>query len=83
MQVSVSRWGNSLGVRIPRAVAGQLGLCAGAQVEVALEGTRIVISRPRPRYRLEDLLETVTPDIRASFDWGPDQGREVPGAQGR
>ncbi len=82
MQVSISRWGNSLGLRIPKEVAGQLGLRPGAQVDVATEGSRIVISCPRPRYRLEDLLATVTPDIRTAFDWGPDQGRESPEDEG-
>ena len=76
MQVGVSKWGNSLGVRIPREVAEQMGLHAGSRVDVALEGSRIVISRPRPRYRLADLLADVTPDIRDSFDWGPERGRE-------
>lgn len=78
MQVSLSRWGNSLGLRIPKEVAGLLGLHPGAQVEVAMEGGRIVISCLRPRYRLEDLLAAVTPDIRTAFDWGPDRGRENP-----
>jgi antitoxin MazE len=78
MQVQVARWGNSLGVRIPRDVAAGLGLRAGTRVEVAAEGNRIVITPARPRYRLADLLQGMTPQaMREAFDWGPDLGHEI------
>lgn len=77
MQVQVARWGNSLGLRIPKDIAAQMGLCAGARVEIAEEGGRIVITPARRRYVLADLLEGVTPEaMREAFDWGPDLGRE-------
>ena len=70
MQVSVTRWGNSLGLRIPKDIAGRLGLSEGARVEVEAEGDRIVIRVGRPRYRLDKLLADVTPDaMHAAFDW--------------
>ncbi|HEY3888049.1 MAG TPA: AbrB/MazE/SpoVT family DNA-binding domain-containing protein [Caulobacteraceae bacterium] len=78
MRVQISKWGNSLGVRIPKDVARRVGLAAGAQVEVEAEGGRIVIAPSAPRYRLEDLLKGMTPEaMRDAFDWGPDVGREV------
>jgi antitoxin MazE len=78
MQVQIARWGNSLGLRIPKDLAGQAGLRAGARVEVAAEGDRIIITPARPRYVLADILDGVTPDaMREAFDWGPDQGREI------
>jgi antitoxin MazE len=78
MQVQIARWGNSLGLRIPKDLAAQAGLCAGARVEIAAEGNRIVITPARRRYALSDLLDGVTPDaMRDAFDWGPDKGREI------
>jgi antitoxin MazE len=78
MQVNVARWGNSLGLRIPKDVAEQAGLRAGCRVEIAAEDGRIVISPARPRYVLSDLLEGMTPEaMREAFDWGPDRGREI------
>ncbi|HTW69484.1 MAG TPA: AbrB/MazE/SpoVT family DNA-binding domain-containing protein [Acetobacteraceae bacterium] len=78
MQVSISRWGNSLGLRIPKDLAGQLGLSEGDRVDVEASGDTIVISRPRPRYRLQDLLVGMTPEaMHEAFDWGPDVGREA------
>jgi antitoxin MazE len=78
MQVQLTRWGNSLGMRIPKDLAARLGLAEGAQVEVEAEGDRLVVSAARPRYRLEDLISDLDHDsLRDAFDWGPDQGRET------
>jgi antitoxin MazE len=78
MEAQVARWGNSLGVRIPKQIAERAGLREGARVEIAAEGDRIVITRTRRRYRLAELLQGVTPEaMREAFDWGPDRGREI------
>jgi antitoxin MazE len=78
MQVQVTRWGNSLGLRIPKDVAARARLRAGSRVEVEAEGDRIVITPARRRYVLADLLANVTPEaMREAFDWGPDRGREI------
>jgi antitoxin MazE len=78
MRVSVARWGNSLGLRIPRDVADQAGLRAGSRVEIVAENGRVVISPARPRYLLADLLAGMTPEaMHEAFDWGPDVGREI------
>jgi antitoxin MazE len=77
MQVHISKWGNSLGVRVPKDVAAKLGLTEGSRVDVTVEGDRIVISTKRPVYTLEELLVGMTPKaMREAFDWGPDVGRE-------
>jgi antitoxin MazE len=76
MRARIARWGNSLGVRVPRQLAREAGLAEGVEVELQSEGGRIVIT-PRPGWRLNDLLEGMSPDAMAeAFDWGPDLGRE-------
>ena len=78
MEVQVARWGNSLGVRIPKHIAERAGLREGVRVEIEAEADRIVIIRARPRYQLADLLKGITPQaMREAFDWGPDKGREI------
>jgi len=78
MKAKIARWDNSLGVRIPRAIAGRVGLTEGASVEIEAKNDRSVLSPSRPRYRLEDLLTGMTPRaMRAAYDWGPDKGREA------
>jgi len=77
MQVLLTRWGNSLGLRIPKAMTEKIGLTDGSRVEVQMEDDRIVISSARPRYLLSDLLVGMTQDdMRDAFDWGEDIGRE-------
>lgn len=74
----VARWGNSLGIRIPKDIACQVGLTEGAKVEIEAAGSQVVISVARPRYQLADLLVGMTPgDMRGAFDWGDDVGREA------
>ncbi len=78
MQVQISKWGNSLGVRVPKDVAAKLGLTEGSRVDVSIEGNRLVISTQRPVYALEELLIGMTPEaMHEAFDWGPDVGREI------
>lgn len=77
MQASVARWGNSLGVRVPKEIAARIGLREGSRVEVTTEDNRIVLTVSQPPYRLEDLLAGMTPDaMHQAFDWGEDSGRE-------
>lgn len=83
MQSHISRWGNSLGIRIPKEVASRAGLSEGAQVEIEARHGEVVISplKPRLRYSLEELLTGVTPEeahaSSSEVDWGPDVGREI------
>jgi len=78
MQVQLARWGNSLGIRIPKDIASQVGLRDGTRVDIKAEGDRIVITADRPHYSLDELMKGVTPEaMREAFDWGQDVGREV------
>jgi antitoxin MazE len=78
MQAQITQWGNSLGVRVPKDIAAQLGLKAGTRVEIVAEDDRIIVTLARPAYTLEDLLGGMTPTtMHAAFDWGPDLGREA------
>lgn len=83
MQGQISRWGNSLGIRIPKDIANRVGLSDGAQVEIEERDGEVVISRAKPklRYSLAELVAGVTPEeahaSSAEVDWGPDAGREI------
>ena len=53
--MQVAKWGNSLAVRIPAAVAEALELKVGDEVEIRVEGAREFALRRKPRR--EDLLK--------------------------
>lgn len=79
MSVKLHRWGNSVGLRVPKPLLEQLGLAEGCQVDVKVEDGRLVIEPVRrERLTMAELLEGITPDNRPEeVDWGPAAGREV------
>ena len=60
MRVVVSRWGNSLGVRIPRAVAEDARITEGSVVDVRVENGRLVAVPVSDEPTLDALLAGVT-----------------------
>ena len=80
MQLKIVKWGNSLGLRIPRAFAEEAGVEAGSEVNLSLRDGELVVRalRPNKRYRLSDLLEEVTPDnLHEEVDFGSAVGSEA------
>jgi antitoxin MazE len=70
MQTRVQKWGNSLGVRIPRGLADQVGLWAGTEVSLIAKDGELVLRPFLPsRLMFADLLAGIPPeDIHASAD---------------
>jgi antitoxin MazE len=61
MNVKISKWGNSLAVRIPSNVAQSVRLSEGVDLEIKEDGKRIVLERAQKRsYSLDKLLSKVT-----------------------
>jgi antitoxin MazE len=48
--MKITKWGNSLGIRLPLAVVKALGVKEGDQVDIRLSGERafVVLREPRP-----------------------------------
>lgn len=76
---NVQKLGNSLAVRIPMALANEVGIEAGTAVEITTQNGSIVVRpRKRPKYRLRDLLKGSRPShFHREIDLGPDVGRET------
>jgi antitoxin MazE len=79
MLATVSKWGNSRALRIPKAFALEAGLDFGSEVELILEDGQIrIVPLNKPRYTLEELVAQITPANRhGEIDWGPPVGIEV------
>jgi len=78
MRTQVSKWGNSLGVRIPKAYAEEVGLSEGATVEVRVSGRNLVLTPARRDYSLDELIAGITPKNRhVETDWGGPVGKET------
>jgi antitoxin MazE len=80
MLAKVQKWGNSLAVRLPKALADEIEVAADSSVELLVRDHEIVL-RPvaaRKSYRLDDLLTGVTAEnLHDESDFGAPQGQEV------
>jgi len=83
MQVRVSRWGNSLAVRLPKAIADDLRLEEGQAVDLEIENGSVRM-RPVARRKYPTLAEMVAEMERlgpesepATEEWGPEVGAEI------
>ena len=76
---TIQKWGNSLAVRIPAALADRVKIGAGTPVEVTAENGAILVKPSgRRKYRLKELLKDCKPgQLHGEMDIGPDVGREV------
>lgn len=78
IKVQVAKWGNSLGVRVPRDVAARAGLTEGARVDIeASKDGRIIISRSRRRFTLDELLAGMTPERAHRLEDDGPKGEEL------
>ena len=74
----ISKWGNSLGLRLPKSVAREAELDEGDTVDVSVDNGTILIRASRPRYSLDDLVVRINARNRHDeSDWGPPLGHEV------
>lgn len=76
---TVQRWGNSLAVRIPAVLAGQLEVRDGAEVELSVRNGELVVRPVKiQKLSLRDLLKNCkSSQLHGETDFGEDEGREV------
>jgi antitoxin MazE len=79
VQSKIQRWGNSLGMRIPKVLAEQAGVEAGSEVDLSVEDGDLIVRPARlPRYHLKDLLRGITAEnVHEEVETGEALGREV------
>jgi antitoxin MazE len=79
MIVKTAKWGNSIGVRIPRDLAKKAGIGVDSTVEID-EADEGIIIKPvgKKEYSLKELVRGITPQNRHSeVDFGRPIGKEL------
>lgn len=79
MVAKAQKWGNSLAVRLPKAMAEECGIEADSPIEIVREENCIII-RPvtRKEMSLESLLSRITEDnIHSEVATGKPAGKEI------
>ena len=85
MDVAVSKWGNSLGIRIPVVVIESMGIKKGDSLSYEVHGDEMVLRKNISTTRLfeefygKPFAEISSDDIGQAkeIDWGDDIGGEV------
>ncbi len=78
MVTRIQKWGNSLGLRIPKTFAEETGIEEGSEVNISLDGKQLVIRPLRPvKYELKELLSGVKDEnLHDEIPTGDPRGRE-------
>jgi antitoxin MazE len=78
MIAKAQKWGNSLAVRLPKAIAEECGIEADTPIEIVREDNLIIIKPARKEgLTLDSLLAGVTKEnLHAEVATGPPVGRE-------
>jgi antitoxin MazE len=82
VKVKVAKWGNSLGVRLPKAAVESAGVTVGSELDLTVEAGGLRLRKPvkTSAQRLAEMLDEIKrrglkpPEM---VDWGPDRGSEI------
>jgi antitoxin MazE len=75
--MQVARWGNSLAVRLPRAVVEALRLKEGDEIEITIAGTRrFEVARDRRREEALKRLRLLRRPLPKGFRFDRDEANE-------
>ena len=76
MRLRINKWGNSLGLRLPKFILDQLHCSEGDELELTVENGQLVLSKPHAD--LDLLLASVQKDqLHAETDTGSVMGNEI------
>jgi antitoxin MazE len=79
MRTKIVKWGNSLGLRIPKSFAEEVRVAEGSVVDLSMEDGNLVIKVTKTdEMDLQDLLDGITDEnIHGEIDTGDAVGGEI------
>jgi antitoxin MazE len=77
MQTVIRKWGNSLGVRIPKVFSDKISIKDGSEVDIEIKNHTLLI-KPIKKIELKELLLKVTDEnIHKEINFGKPEGNEI------
>jgi len=80
MLTKIQKWGNSQGLRFPKAILEDAQIKVGDEVNVSVRDGKIIVEtvyKVRGTYNLKELVSRIPEDYRAEeTDWGSPVGKE-------
>ena len=77
MSVKIQKWGNSLGVRIPKTVIEKVNLSENSEVVIESKNGTIIIFPAKKEYSLDALLEQINKSNLHTDEDFKSEGNEV------
>lgn len=79
MQVSLQKWGDSQGIRIPKSIVNEMNLDKNQKFVLTIEDEKIILTKQQENISLiRELFENYeTENNQREFDWGKPRGNEV------
>jgi antitoxin MazE len=72
--MKVSKWGNSLAIRVPAEIAAKLKLKSGDEIQIAVTGEhKFEVSRDRRRQEALEKLKKLRFELPANYKFNRDQ----------
>ena len=84
-QAPLTKWGNSQGIRIPRAIMDIMKMKINDTVEMKVQGNELIISKKQQYKNLTERLESfyqrpiedIFVENKEELDWGTPEGDET------
>ena len=78
MRTKLSRWGNSLAIRIPATIASEADIHEGSTLSIEYSDGVLHLRPESRKLELEDLLKDITDEnLHGEMDFGAPVGQEV------
>ena len=77
MSAKIQKWGNSVGVRIPKTIMEKANLSINSEIEIEYKNQKIIIFSKKKPVQLKDLLSQITKDNLHAEDSFTKAGKEV------
>ena len=79
METHVNKWGNSFGIRIPKALAQELNLTNGLSVNIQVQNHDTLVIKVNKKYDLLAMIEQMSEDNKHPLllDSEDSQGEEA------
>jgi len=79
VKIRVKKWGNSLGIRIPKVYAKEANIDQDSEVMISIKDGKLILKAiDKNVYNLKDLLALITNDnLHEEIELGDAMGREI------
>ena len=78
MILKIQKWGNSHGIRIPKAVLEELKWRDNEKINLKIEKNKIIIEKNETRKNIKELFENYKGKYAPiDIDWGENVGDEI------